>query len=67
LIDSGIAAAESVKMELDRYDLHTNNFAMGNQSFYVSDIPMKFKEVAELFMGKPISDVQKVDLEALAL
>jgi len=67
LIDSGIAAAESVKMELDRFDLHTNNFAMGNQSFYVSDIPMKFKEVAELFLGRPISDVQKVDLEALAL
>jgi glutamate racemase len=42
LIDSGIAAAESVKQELDRYNLHTNNFAMGNQSFYVSDIPMKF-------------------------
>lgn len=67
LIDSGIAAAESVKVELDRFDLHTNNFAMGNQSFYVSDIPMKFKEVAELFLGKPVIDVQKVDLDTLAV
>ena len=67
LIDSGIAAAESVKMELDRFDLHTNNFAMGNQSFYVSDIPMKLKEVAELFLGNPVADVQKVDLETLAI
>lgn len=40
---------------------------MGNLSFYVSDIPMKFKEVAELFLGKPITDVQKVELETLAL
>ena len=67
LIDSGIAAAESVKVELDRFDLHTNNFAMGNHSFYVSDIPMKFMEVAGLFLGKPIVDVQKVDLETLAI
>jgi len=67
LIDSGIAAAESVKVELDRFNLHTNNFAMGNHSFYVSDIPMKFKEVAELFLGRPISDVQKVDLETIAI
>ena len=66
LIDSGIAAAESVKEELDRYSLHTNNFAMGNHSFYVSDIPMKFKEVAGLFLGRAISDVQKVDIEAFA-
>ena len=65
LIDSGIAAAESVKEELDRYNLNTNKFSMGNQLFYVSDIPMKFKEIAELFLGKPISEVQKIDIESL--
>jgi glutamate racemase len=64
LIDSGIAAAESVKEELDRYNLNTNKFSLGNQSFYVSDIPMKFKELAELFLGKPISEVQKIDIES---
>jgi glutamate racemase len=67
LIDSGIAAAESVKEELERYNLLTNKFALGNQSFFVSDIPMKFKELAELFLGKVISDVQKIDVETLTL
>jgi glutamate racemase len=66
LIDSGIAAAESVREELDRYNLNTNKFDVGNQSFYVSDIPMKFKELAELFLGKTISDVHKIDIESLA-
>jgi glutamate racemase len=66
LVDSGIASAEVVKNELDRYDLHTNKFSMGNQQFYVSDIPLKFKEVAGLFLGKEITDVTKVDLELLA-
>ncbi|QQS36382.1 MAG: glutamate racemase [Ignavibacteriales bacterium] len=65
LIDSGVAAAEVIKEELDRTDLHTNKFAMGNYDFYVSDIPTKFREVAELFLGKPVNDVHKVELEAL--
>src|ERR1035437_64320 len=65
LIDSGIAAAESVKEELDRYNLHTNKFSQGNQSFYVSDIPLKFKELAELFLGKSISEVNKIEIESL--
>ncbi len=67
LIDSGIATAEVVRNELDRIDLHTNQFAMGYSSFYVSDIPVKFKEVAELFLGKKVNDIQKVDLEILAV
>jgi glutamate racemase len=65
LIDSGVASAEVVKEELDRTDLHTNSFSDGNQDFYVSDIPVKFKEVAELFLGKEIKNIHKVDLETL--
>ncbi len=67
LIDSGIAAAEAAKTELDRYDLHSNKYSLGNQEFYVSDIPVKFKEVAELFLGRKIKQIQKVDLEALTV
>ncbi len=65
LIDSGIASAEVVKAELTRTDLHTNKFSIGNQHFYVSDIPATFKEVAELFLGNPVKEVIKVDLEML--
>ena len=65
LIDSGIASAEVVNQELDRIDLHTNKYSNGNQDFFVSDIPVKFKEVAELFLGKEVNQIQKVDLELL--
>jgi glutamate racemase len=67
LIDSGIASAETVKRELDRFDLNTNKHSPGNLQFYVSDIPLKFKEVAGLFLGKAITEVTKVDLEILAV
>jgi glutamate racemase len=67
LIDSGVASAEVVKQVLDRMDLHTNRFAVGHQEFYVSDIPAKFKEIAELFLSKPVKHVQKIDLEELIL
>jgi len=65
LIDSGIASAEVVNQELDRINLFTNKHSIGNQDFYVSDIPVKFKEVAELFLGKEVTQIQKVDLESL--
>lgn len=65
LIDSGVASAEIVKHELDRHNLHTNRFSLGHQEFYVSDIPSKFKELAELFLSKPVEQVHKIDLEEL--
>jgi glutamate racemase len=65
LIDSGIASAEVVRSEISRIGFETNSFGTGNNQFYVSDIPAKFQEVAELFLGRPINDVQKVDLEYL--
>jgi glutamate racemase len=64
LIDSGTASTIDVKRELDRLDLNTNKYSPGNQEFYVSDIPVKFKEVAELFLGKRITEVKKIDLES---
>lgn len=67
LIDSGIASAELIKLELSKADLLTDLDKPGKQEFYVSDIPAKFKEVAELFLGNPISNLKKVDLEELIL
>lgn len=67
LIDSGVASAEVVKKELDRFNLHSNKYSQGNLEFYVSDIPVKFKEVAELFLGKEVKQLQKVDPEVLTV
>ena len=65
LIDSGIATAEVVRNEINRIGLETNSAVPGNLDVYVSDIPTTFKHVAELFLGKKINDVVKVELEDL--
>ncbi len=65
LIDSGVASSEVVKTELEKLDLLSDSKTSGRQEYYVSDIPAKFKEVAELFLGKDIDHVHKVDLEVL--
>src|SRR5690606_35867 len=65
LIDSGIASAEVVKQEISRIGLHTNRYGVGYKDFFVSDIPTKFKETAELFLGTEINDVKKIELESL--
>lgn len=67
LIDSGIASAEVVKDELIKGNLLTHRNTKEFLEFYVSDIPAKFKETAELFLGEPFSDVHKVELESLIL
>lgn len=65
LIDSGIASAEIVREELIKDNLLSDSKLKGKSEFYVSDIPAKFKEIAELFLGEPVNDIHKVDLETL--
>lgn len=65
LIDSGIAAARVVKSELERIGFCTNSNSNGIQDYYVSDIPQKFKFVAELFLDRPMQHVRKIDIENL--
>lgn len=63
LIDSGIASAEAVREEIKRTGFATNKNNLGHQDFYVSDLPSKFKEVAELFLGQKINEIRKIDLD----
>ena len=65
MIDSGVASSELIKMELEKFNLLSDSKSTGGQEYYVSDIPAKFKEVAELFLGRGIDHVHKVDLEVL--
>ena len=37
----------------------------GQHQYYVSDVPSKFKEVAELFLGNEIEEIKKLDHETL--
>lgn len=65
LIDSGVAAAEVVRNEINRIGLSTNSSAKGNISLYVSDISTNFKSIAELFLGQLVNEIIKVDVEKL--
>ena len=65
LIDSGIAAARLVEKYLEGRGLKNNSHQLGYHEYYVSDIPQKFKDIAERFLGNKIDNVHKVDLEKL--
>ena len=65
LIDSGIAAAELIKVEIERIGLINNSNSLGSKEFYVTDIPKKFKEIAELFLSSPVEEVKKVELDEI--
>lgn len=65
LIDSGSPAAHLVENYLSGRGLLNISNQIGQSEFYVSDIPSKFKEVAEIFLGRKISQVHKVELEEL--
>ncbi|MBZ0180915.1 MAG: glutamate racemase [Melioribacteraceae bacterium] len=65
LIDSGTSAAIEVNNLLEALDLRNDSKRKGNHQFYVSDVPRKFQEVAERFLGKKISHIEKIDLEEL--
>jgi len=67
MIDSGVASAEIVKHVLQERGLENNREETGQSEFYVSDIPTTFKTVAELFLGKPVKEVHKVNLETLSV
>ena len=65
LIDSGSPASYLVENYLSGRGLLNNSNQIGMSEFYVSDIPSKFKEVAENFLGKKITHIHKVELEEL--
>ena len=65
LIDSGVASAEIINRDLTQLGMLNDSGLPGVLEFFVSDIPTKFREVAELFLGREINGVHKVDLEEL--
>lgn len=67
LIDSGIATAEVVKNEIHKLKLETTHKDHPDLDLFVSDIPTKFQEVAELFLGRQVKEAVKVDLEEMVI
>ncbi|MBZ0179846.1 MAG: glutamate racemase [Melioribacteraceae bacterium] len=65
LIDSGTAATKIVEDYLNGRNLRNPSNNIGIHEYYVSDLPIKFKEVAERFLGRKVSNIHKVDLEEI--
>ncbi len=60
LIDSGEATAVAVKETLDRLQLINPSSMRANLKFNVSDIPQKFTEAGERFLGQKLGRVHRV-------
>lgn len=60
LIDSGEATAETVARMLDELSLRNASKLKPNLQFYVSDVPHKFTEIGERFLGQKLGRVHRV-------
>jgi glutamate racemase len=60
LVDSAEAAAAAASALLEEYGLLGGSDS-GGASFFVSDIPLKFQEIAQRFLGKSIPLVTQVE------
>ncbi len=61
LIDSGVATAIEVERVLDEKNLKNTSKHKANMQFFVSDIPHKFTEVGERFLGQKLGRVRKAE------
>jgi glutamate racemase len=61
LIDSGEATAAEVEKLLDEHKLRNPSTQMPNLKFYVSDVPAKFTEVGERFLGHKMGRVHRAE------
>ena len=60
LIDSGEATAGTVERMLDELDLSNTSSLKPNLQFFVSDVPSKFTEIGERFLGQKLGKVHRV-------
>ena len=62
LIDSGVATAQEVASVLNKYQLRNLSKHQPHLQFFVSDIPEKFTEVGERFLGKKLGRVRRAEV-----
>lgn len=63
LIDSGEAAAQEVERLLDEHGMRNTSSQRPHLQFFVSDIPAKFAEVGERFLGQSMGRVRRVTVD----
>lgn len=62
LIDSGEATARVVGQTLDQHGLRNQSAHKPNLQFYVSDVPYKFSEIGQRFLGQTLGRVRRIAL-----
>jgi glutamate racemase len=62
LIGSGQETARAARAMLTEKNLLGSKAAGGEYKFYVSDVPEKFSQVANRFLGKPVDRIARVDI-----
>ncbi len=62
LIDSGVETARVVKKVLEENDLLNQSDLRPYYKFFVSDLPQQFKKIGEMFLGREIENLIKIDL-----
>jgi glutamate racemase len=60
LIDSGASAAAEVERVLDKEGLRNPSRERPNLQYLVSDVPAKFAEVGERFLGEKMGRVHRI-------
>ncbi|HGY55513.1 MAG TPA: glutamate racemase [Caldithrix abyssi] len=64
LIDSGKETAKVVQQLLaEKGLLNISGEKTGEDRFFVSDIPAKFEEIGSRFLGRPLTNVERVDFD----
>jgi glutamate racemase len=61
LIDSGEAAAAEVEHALDEQGIRNPSSQRPHLQFFVSDIPSKFAEIGERFLGQRLGRIQRAE------
>ncbi len=67
LIDSGYAASLNVETYLNGRGVRNDSNQLGTHYFYVSDLPDKFRSVAERFLGTKVENIEKIDVDRLLM
>ena len=65
LIDSGYAASLEVENYLEGRGIRNDSNQYGAHHYYVSDLPNRFKPMAERFLGNTVNRIEKVDVDFL--
>ena len=64
LVDSAEETAKAVARLLEAHEIAASEDSAGSLSCFVSDLPLRFRQIGELFLGQRVDELRLVDLAA---